>query len=402
MVTVEIRNFQSIEHATIVVDGFTALVGRSNIGKSAIIRAVEAALGGSSGTSFVRHGDTCARRLKDVKACKCVASVHIKATGFDLLWEKGDSVNRYVYNGTVYDSVARGFPEFLQEDFKPVKVGDKSLQLQVASQWEPIFLLNASGGVVADVLSDVAHLQRINVALDLSEKDRREAVAGHKARVKDATSKETELKQYVGLDAAMTQARAVEARMGDIAEKEQQVQEIEAYLEALRGLAARLKVLSVGEATAVPAVGLLSDSVSLTQALASLVSGLESRSLGVHTFASVETVAVPDVSQVKQVKQAQRQVSDWKDSLCQLEAGVSMWDALEAVPVPEQPDLRSSLDALSSSVRYLRRKLALEEQLDRLERDHFSAETAEQKSLEAVRALGACPTCTRPFEGTSQ
>ena len=33
MIEVEVRNFQSIEHISLKVEGFTALVGRSNIGK---------------------------------------------------------------------------------------------------------------------------------------------------------------------------------------------------------------------------------------------------------------------------------------------------------------------------------------------------------------------------------
>ena len=65
MTEVEVRNFQSVEHAVFRIEGFTALVGRSNIGKSALVRAVKAALTGATGTDFVRHGGLCARRLKD-------------------------------------------------------------------------------------------------------------------------------------------------------------------------------------------------------------------------------------------------------------------------------------------------------------------------------------------------
>src|SRR5277367_3768831 len=153
---VEVTNFQSIEHAKFVIEGYTALVGRSNIGKSAIVRAVKAALTGASGTSFVRHGPNCARRLKDAKKCQCKATVRIKREGFDLLWEKGDSDNRYTFNGQVNDSVGQGTPTFLQAGFAPIKIGDDKELLQVADQFDPIFLLNKTGGAVADVLSDVA------------------------------------------------------------------------------------------------------------------------------------------------------------------------------------------------------------------------------------------------------
>ena len=66
-VDVEIRNFQSIEKATIKIDGFTVVVGRSNIGKSALVRAVKAALTGAPVSSFVRHSSGCLRKTKAAK-----------------------------------------------------------------------------------------------------------------------------------------------------------------------------------------------------------------------------------------------------------------------------------------------------------------------------------------------
>ena len=399
---IDLRNFQSIEHAVINVDGFTALVGRSNIGKSAIIRAVEAALGGNAGSNFVRHGDSCARRIKNVKTCKCVASVHIVTKDFDLLWEKGDGVNRYVYNGVVYDSVARGFPEFLRADFNPVKIGDKYTQLQVATQWEPIFLLNASGGVVADVLSDVAHLQRINVALALSEKDRREAVAGHKARLKDVGTKELELQRYVGLDVAMAQARAVEARIGGIAEKERKLQEVDMYLECLRGLATRLRALiSVTEVT-VPTQEPLTACSSLLQSLVLWTRNFELRSVAVDALASIEIVTVPEGQPVKLAKGKYTQAEAWQTKVQCLETNLTSWTGIGTLIVPPLPDLKLRFDNLITMAQYLKRKLTLEEQVERLIRDCALAQEEEHKSFESLRALGACPTCTRPFESGCQ
>ena len=178
MIDLEVRSFQSIEHVKLRVDGFTALVGKSNIGKSAIVRAVKAALTGCVGNSFVRHSSACARRSKKAKTCECYSSVHIKAENFDLLWEKGDKHNRYVFNGQEHGVPNRGTPDFLErpkleKDFGQVKVGDQWSLLQVADQFENLFLLNQSGGVVADVFSDVARLDRVNVAIKYVEKDRR-------------------------------------------------------------------------------------------------------------------------------------------------------------------------------------------------------------------------------------
>src|SRR5574343_133418 len=231
MIRIEIRNFQSIEHTVIQVQGFTALVGRSNIGKSAIVRAVEYALTGASGTNFVRHGATCARRLKG-KTCKCFASVHITGPGMDLLWEKGDAVNRYVYNGAEYEAIARGFPEFLKPYFTPIKAGDVHTMLQVAPQWDPLFLLNATGGTVADVLSDIACLDSINVAMRLSDKDRKADMATLKVRQTDAERYRESLRGYVGLDAALDAKEAVADRLKEIEAANRSVVTVQGYQRA--------------------------------------------------------------------------------------------------------------------------------------------------------------------------
>src|SRR5512137_438933 len=108
MIEVEVRDFQSIERATIRIDGFTTLVGRSNIGKSAFVRAVQAAITGAPVGAYVRHAALCPRKTRKLKECRCQCSVHVKTEGFDMLWEKGDFINRYTFNGVVYDKVNQG------------------------------------------------------------------------------------------------------------------------------------------------------------------------------------------------------------------------------------------------------------------------------------------------------
>jgi len=43
-VKIRIKNFQSIEDLEIEVRGFTAITGKTNIGKSAIMRAISSAM----------------------------------------------------------------------------------------------------------------------------------------------------------------------------------------------------------------------------------------------------------------------------------------------------------------------------------------------------------------------
>ena len=402
MVKIEVNNFQSIEHVVLTVDGFTALAGRSGLGKSALLRAVEAALGGASGATFVRHGAHCAKRLKDVKTCKCFASVHITADGLDLLWEKGDCVNRYVYNGVNYDAVARGFPEFLRTNFGPVKIGDKQTLLQVAPQWEPLFLLNTSGGVAADVLSDVAHLNRINVALTLSEKDRREASASHKARLKDVATKELELQGYNGLDTVLAQVQAVVTRTGAINALEGEVQAIEAHLAALRTVVARVRTLLVVETVTVPVQSALVGYAKALHSLQVFCANLNTRASAIKAMSSVEKISAPDLCGVQAVTTKHRKITVWTEKTQALEHGLLAWQGVEIVTLPAKPAFREPLTKLNTLAIYAQKQQTLGAQLRRLEEACAQAEQDEKHSLEDIRALGVCPTCTRPFEAGCQ
>src|SRR6478752_168059 len=96
MIEIEVTDFQSIRHTSVAIDRFSAIVGRSNIGKSALVRAVQMALTGAVGTDFVRHGSSCDRAIRGTKKCKCFSRVRIKTFALELTWEKGDAVNRYI------------------------------------------------------------------------------------------------------------------------------------------------------------------------------------------------------------------------------------------------------------------------------------------------------------------
>jgi DNA repair ATPase RecN len=236
VIDVEIKDFQSIERVVLTIDGFTALLGRSNIGKSAVIRAMKAALTGSAGTAFVRHGPSCARRVKKTKTCKCFSSVHLRGKDFDLLWEKGDAINRYTYNGQVYDRAERGVPEFLLDKFALVKVGDDQKLLQCSDQFYPIFLLDQTGGVVAEVLSDAARLDRINVAMKLAEKDRREAVSVRKVREQDLTLLAEKIGRFDGLDNVLSEVQATQDSLVKLGTAQQTMAQIEGFISTASNL----------------------------------------------------------------------------------------------------------------------------------------------------------------------
>jgi len=397
MIEVEVRNFQSIEQATLKVEGFTALVGRSNIGKSALVRAVKAALTGAPVTSFVRHGRACLRRTKKAKTCKCFSAVHLKAEGFDMLWEKGDAINRYTFNGTVYDKAEKGTPEFLLPAFLPVKIADKQEMLQVADQFSAIFLLDQTGGVVADVLSDVARLDRINVAMRMVERDRKEAVSTRKVREKDILELQTRALDFEGLDTAVVQVEAAQSDLDQIEKSADTVERLDGFLAAGAALGQRIRNLEVGLAVPVPDPHeVVAHCVSLAQTDGWLTR-YTSQTAAIQLLQPVETLAVPERAPLQTTHETHTKLSRWHGQLVDFRNFFALMKPIEVLPVLDALGLKDGLAAFQQVQGHLVKLEALEGAVVKLEAAYAAILVEEKEAHDEMEALGVCPTCVRPL-----
>ena len=255
MIEIGVENFQSIEKVSLQVDGFTSLQGPSNIGKSSIVRAVSYALTGKLGSSFVRHDvDTCEvlSALRDAakkppKECSCFSVVTITTPNVKVVWSKGDRVNTYsvTRNGETkeYSALERAGREFLAPDFEEVQIGDSKELLQAVSQFDPIFLFNQSGNVVADVLSDVANLDFINVAVKNLSKDRKANKATLTVRETDLANAKSDLTKYAGLavwgvalGAAKTKSSAISKAQANLDQVSSLIRNLDRVQESVNNL----------------------------------------------------------------------------------------------------------------------------------------------------------------------
>lgn len=394
MIQVSVRGFQAVEDVSFEIEGFTALVGRSNIGKSAIVRAIKCALTNASGTDFVRHGERCSRKIRGTKKCRCQCSVWIRTPGLDLLWEKGDETNQYTVNGQVYNRVDRGTPTFLQPDFSPVKVGDEKLLLQVADQFEPIFLLNRPGTVVADVLSDVAMLDDINAATSLAEKDRREAVSTHKVRENDLVEAKRLLEAYTGLDEPVSSVAQVERAYKLLSRSVQEVRSLELLLERLQALAAVVRGLKPVDQLGVPDLDVVMGHVGTYQRLVAFDDSFRDRSVIVSSLGAVDHIEIPEAENLVRDAQLLASLEAWVATIQDFKAKVERWRAVESVAEPQY-----DLDQASTTLTALWRMDALYEELttevSALESSLAQSEAVEAEVLAEWDVLGVCPTCSQ-------
>ncbi len=160
MTQVEITNFQSIKHLTFEFEGFSTIVGPNYIGKSALLRAINAALTNRAGVDFIRWGE---------KFCE----VKIKRPGLDLLWHKEEGHNFYIINKVRYDKIGRGeAPPILETlRYNPVKIGSEKLDLLYADQFNPLFMVDRRGSASTDLLTSIYKLDQIYKAKELCDKD---------------------------------------------------------------------------------------------------------------------------------------------------------------------------------------------------------------------------------------
>jgi hypothetical protein len=401
MIEVEIRGFQSIEHLSIQIDGFTALVGRSNIGKSAVVRAIKCALTNSLGTSFVRHGDDCARILRKAKACKCQSTVRLQTEGFDLRWEKGDAINRYTFNGERYDKPGQGIPEFLlSHGFAPIKVGDEVGSIQVADQFFPIFLLNQSGPAIAEAISDVARLDRVSAATKLVEKDRREVVSTKKIREKDAEGLRLRLTAYEGLDTALTKATQAAVTLGGVEKALRRVNALSHYVVTTEDLVKRIKGLWEVGSILVPDVAPLAKGAVKVGVLVRFVSDLTRRVEGYKSIAWVEKFLdlIPAIEAFQEAAKKLQQLDLWIHRLRSYRARFAALEAAGAITLPAVVSLETKKDRLRDLARFTSRQMAIAKAIQQVQADLEGVSKEEGLVQGEVEALGVCPTCTQPVQ----
>jgi len=190
-VKVHIKNFQSIEDVSFEIPekAFTCIVGPSNIGKSALRRSLECLIYNKSEVSYIRNG---------TKTCSVEVTFE---DGTSVKWYRDKKTAGYIINGEDFTKLAGSVPEVLTDrGFKELVVNKDKYQVQVASQFNNIFLLNQTGGKVTEVLSNLGNLNRIIKSNKACLSDLKSNKSRLNIRREDFVSSKEKLKSYVGLD----------------------------------------------------------------------------------------------------------------------------------------------------------------------------------------------------------
>lgn len=176
---VKIENFQSHKDTVLeFINGLNVIMGPSDQGKSAILRAIKWVLYNEPrGMEFIRHGSSTARVSLEF------------SNGNTVIRERSKSKNRYtVIDNEGKESIFEGFGNEIPEEVikthgipKIQLDSDISSSLNIGDQLEGPFLLSESGSVRAKAIGRLTGLHIIDKALrDCSIDLRREAQTGER------------------------------------------------------------------------------------------------------------------------------------------------------------------------------------------------------------------------------
>lgn len=221
-----LEDFQSYDRATFDFDDhFNVIVGASNVGKSALSRALSFILCGTWDSSWVRDG---------AKHCRLTLVTDAGAT---VVREKGEKVNRYTLilpNATpqVYENFGTEIPMEIQQVLRIFKAqidANEFLNLNIAGQMDSLFMLSKPGSFKAKVLGKLSGAHYLDYALRELNKDKKNVQTEKNLKEMEALDLQTQIAKFSGLDVER-------AKLDQVAGQMQRLADMHTKLEALKAL----------------------------------------------------------------------------------------------------------------------------------------------------------------------
>lgn len=325
MVEVEITNYESISHTKLVIDGFTTLIGRNYLGKSSVLRAINAALTNKEGTDFISWGQT-------------FCEVHIKFPDLDILWHKEEGNNFYKINGKDYPKIGKGNPPqvILDAGFRPIILGDKKINLNYAVQFFPLFLVNKRDSKSADILTSVYGLDRIYRAIGLCNKDQKSNSDLLRIREKDLNLVEIGMKKFESFPEIIEKIPDIKSRKAKLEKKEKDIIHIQVWSEDLKNLALQNRKLKPITTVTIPESDKISEDIQEYTELVRYQNNLGIISSSIKKIDPVHKISLPEKSipEIKESFSEYQKLLLWSSKYRSLSEEVSRLKNIKDVNLP--------------------------------------------------------------------
>lgn len=165
-----VRNYQAIGDVTLDLTGLTVITGRSNLGKSALIRAAESMLFGNPGDHYVKRGE---------QWTGGTIILHDVSPELKIGWRKVPAEHRkpnlqpsLTINGIQHTKIGRDHKQ-LTAPYGIIELETSAgrLRPQVANQHDPVFLVTENETAVAEVFKVLGRVDVITEAQRLARTD---------------------------------------------------------------------------------------------------------------------------------------------------------------------------------------------------------------------------------------
>jgi exonuclease SbcC len=208
---VKLKNFQ--DHADTTIDftnGINLIVGSSDAGKSAILRAINLVFHNNyKRDTYIRHGE---------KEC----SVSVKfSDGVEVTRIKGEDVNSYLLTdaeGNIHSfpKVGTGIPDEIKKNLGNPPLDDKKRPISYADQMSSLFLVDLSSSDLPRTLSELTGIQHLQTSAELLSKTARSYDRSIKDKKEKIEKLETELDNYSYVDKDLERVEGIVEKLKDV------------------------------------------------------------------------------------------------------------------------------------------------------------------------------------------
>jgi len=188
---IEIDGYQSLVGATIPLSpGVNVIIGESDVGKSAVVRAIQGLISNQRGDGFINN-----------RAGKCYVRI-MSDSGDTVVWRKPE--NSYQLNDDErFSKVGSSVPQDVLDaiNMEPLEL-DKNIarSINIVEQGAPKFLVEDKESDVAKTIGAITRLQPVYNAMRAVAADRRSALGRAKTLMSEASQCRLKLAAFVDLD----------------------------------------------------------------------------------------------------------------------------------------------------------------------------------------------------------
>lgn len=388
MTEIEIKNFQSIKKINFSINGFTVIVGKNNVGKSAIIRAIEAALTNQAGKDYIRKGEK-------------QTEVEIKRENLDIKWKKAASAN-YIINKEPFKKLNRDVPKILTDaGFEKMEIGDSKIFPLVASQFEPLFLINKPGSVITEVLASLYNIDTLSIADDLCQKTLRSQKILLKTREKDSTVLKEKLEKFKDFEQMKEIVNTLVKKEKAAQQLESDTKEIISYENRLHELTDLLKKLKPITKIKFPDISYYEKNFIELQKLQKLEHEYNKLIGTVTQLKTISDIAVPSTKKIEILLEEVILLSKWNNNLNTLKKEVK-----------QKRDILNSFNYDDITKIFDKIKIMVDETvlIENLEEEFTKSVISARGTREELKIVTEkynekhnelngkiCPTCERPY-----